>query len=593
MLKHWFQRVLTHKRFPLYVSILAIVLVTPSIWSGLQVDDFFHRLILMDLQPYPDIAVDKWDLFHFTPGEPEHNQSMMEKGLLPWWSSPVFHAAFWRPVTVATHRLDYILWPNSPVLMHIQSILWYGALIFCAALLYRRMPGPANTAAFAALLYALDDAHGFPVGWIANRNGVIAALFGVTALIFHDAWRRHQIRFALPVACLSLSAGLLSAEAAVGITAYFIAYSVYLDEGSVSRRFASLLPYTLIIVIWLIARHHLGYGVDGSELYIDPLSDTLRFLNALWSRLPLLLASQLFLPMASAANFLPGNLIVATWIISLLILVTMAWFLKDIIRSDRIARFWTLGMCLSLIPVSATFPHERLLFFCGLGGMGLLAQFILHPGIESGTASKSRSHHRFVRILVGLLICVHLILSPIHLAVSSQSPKYLGLAFTQTADTIRIPEDADKRDLILVNPPIPFAAQYVPVLRILNGQSVPLHTRALAPGDGTLICRRLDDRTIVLKPENGFVSAPFDDLFRDIARPFKIGDTIVLDGVSVKILEVLPDGRPAEAAFIFNVTLEDSSLMWFHHDQDGYRAFRPPPIGERMILPAQPYFPGL
>ena len=33
-------------------------------------------------------------------------------------------------------QLDYLLWPNGPFLMHLHSLLWLGALVVAAALLY-------------------------------------------------------------------------------------------------------------------------------------------------------------------------------------------------------------------------------------------------------------------------------------------------------------------------------------------------------------------------------------------------------------------------------------------------------------------------
>ena len=50
--------------------------------------------------------------------------------------------------------------------------------------------------------------------------------------------------------------------------------------------------------------------------------------------------------------------------------------LSPLLRREPVARFWALGMVLSLIPICATFPMDRLLFFVGLGAAGLLAQFL-------------------------------------------------------------------------------------------------------------------------------------------------------------------------------------------------------------------------
>ena len=54
----------------------------------------------------------------------------------------------------------------------------------------------------------------------------------------------------------------------------------------------------------------------------------------------------------------------------------LAAALAPLLRRDREARFWTLGMVLALLPISATFPANRLLFFVGLGAMALLARLL-------------------------------------------------------------------------------------------------------------------------------------------------------------------------------------------------------------------------
>jgi hypothetical protein len=85
-------------------------------------------------------------------------------------------------LTVPTHQLDYWLWPDSPHLMHAHSLVWLAALVAAVAWLYRQILGPTWVAGAAALLFAVDDAHGACVGFLANRNVLVAGFFGVLAL---------------------------------------------------------------------------------------------------------------------------------------------------------------------------------------------------------------------------------------------------------------------------------------------------------------------------------------------------------------------------------------------------------------------------
>src|SRR6185369_5071046 len=104
---------------------------------------------------------------------------------LPWWSAPDLKLAFCRPLSALSLWLDYRLFPNSPALMHAESLLWFAALLGVVTFLYRRLLAPAWVAGLAALLYAVDPGHAVPVAWLANRNAVFATLFGVLALLAH------------------------------------------------------------------------------------------------------------------------------------------------------------------------------------------------------------------------------------------------------------------------------------------------------------------------------------------------------------------------------------------------------------------------
>ena len=45
-------------------------------------------------------------------------------------------------------------------------------------------------------------------------------------------------------------------------------------------------------------------------------------------------------------------------------------------------------------------------------------------------------------------------------------------------------------------------------------------------------------------------------------------------GVTAQVNELMPDGRPAEVAFCFAVSLDDSSMRWLCWDKDPYSPFQ-------------------
>ena len=133
------ERMFMHRRFPLILAVLAVVLTLPSLGVGWVADDYYQRARMADADFFPGISGEPWKFFDFATSE-----SMawaMDLGAWPWWTYPELRAAFWRPLTVATHWVDYRLWPEHPVFMHVHSLLWFAALIACVAVMYRRLAG--------------------------------------------------------------------------------------------------------------------------------------------------------------------------------------------------------------------------------------------------------------------------------------------------------------------------------------------------------------------------------------------------------------------------------------------------------------------
>jgi hypothetical protein len=192
-------RIWTSRWLPAGLGLLAALLVLPAIWTGFQLDDHFHRMRLLGWGE-PSIQ-----LFVFSDGDPAKTLPMIDDCWMPWWTPPTFRHASLRYLSVLTMQLDYLLWPNRPELMHLHSLVWLGALVAAATLLYRRVLGATSIAGLAALLYAVDDAHAAPAAYLANRNAVIATCFGVLCLLAHARWRQERWRPGAVLSALSWS----------------------------------------------------------------------------------------------------------------------------------------------------------------------------------------------------------------------------------------------------------------------------------------------------------------------------------------------------------------------------------------------------
>src|SRR5689334_12601814 len=167
------KRLLAHSAAPWVIVGLALVLSSPSLFTGLCADDYIHELMMREHAGIAGFAFHPFDLFAFANGDPVRTHQLIDEGVFPWWSDPGVVLAFLRPIASATHYLDHLLWPDQPVLMHVQSLVWFALLLGVVGAVYRRFMRAPWIAGLALLLYAIDDARATTVAWLANRNALV------------------------------------------------------------------------------------------------------------------------------------------------------------------------------------------------------------------------------------------------------------------------------------------------------------------------------------------------------------------------------------------------------------------------------------
>jgi hypothetical protein len=460
--------------------------------------------------------------------------------------------------------------------MHAQSVAWFGLALVGAALLYRRLLGPTWVAGLALLLYAVDDTHGMAVGWIANRNAVIALALSFPVLLSHHYWRQASFRAGSWAGPVLLAIALLAGESAIASLAYLAAYALHIDRGTWRKRIYSLAPYVLVLLLWRVAYVKLGYGVSGSGLYIDPAANLVGFLSVLPTRLPFLLVGAFGVPRSDfgqAYEYISPALVAVMLSYSVAILAILAVALAPLLRRDPVARFFATGAVLAAVPICAAFVCDRLLLFVGIGAMGLVAKLI---------ASAESLFRRIVATLLGL---VHLVLAPPLLMVRSGFVDYQAFIDLSAATIPKGPDIATKT-VVLVNPPNDLFYVYLPAIRAVRGEPRPQRLRGLANVLTAAEVTRLDDRTLRIRPEGGFLQYGAEMMLRDRRHPLPTGTSIDVAGMRVTIIDSTADGRPTAAEFRFDRSLEDPLFVWMCWSRKGYVPWTPPAIGDTAHLPA-------
>lgn len=122
--------------------------------------------------------------------------------------------------------------------------------------------------------------------------------------------------------------------------------------------------------------------------------------------------------------------------------------------------------------------------------------------------------------------------------------------------------------------------------RAVDSDPLPRHAQILAPASTAISVSRIDDRSLLLRPDGGFFSSAVSRLGytgnylgpsdQDVAFPI----------MRLQVVETTSDGRPAAILFHFNEPLEDASVQWIYWKDGEFRNFQPPAIGKAVRLPA-------
>ena len=431
---------------------IAVVLSLPSIPTGWYLDDLIHRAQFLEVGPMTDSSDMTHRMFDFLSGDPEEILAYKDLGVLPWWSEDELKFRFWRPLSSFTHVVDYTLWPASGVLMHVHNVAWLAALVAVTALLYRRLIAIPMIGGLATLLCALDDAHGMPAAFLANRNAMVAASFGVLSLWLHDRFRRGGWTPGGILSPLAFLAALLGGESGIGIAPYLLGYAIFMERRSGAARFATIAPHAVVGIAWLVFYKSGGYGTFGSGFYLDPMGQPAEWFSHFLIRAPLLLLGQWFLPPSTFAFAWTQAQTLGIAAFGVVVLALVFFLSRPILREDPTARFFAFGMLLAVVPITAGFPHDRLLFCVGIGAAPLLAMLLAR------LFDRSRSP-RMGRLFGWALLVVHVVIAApfqvvMNTAVASQEPLYANPPRS-------LPDDPklENQKLLIVNAPSAFYGQ--------------------------------------------------------------------------------------------------------------------------------------
>jgi len=578
-IRQWYER----RSLLLLVMLVVTCLVNArSLQFGLFGDDYAHRRFILDhLHGLPS-HVAWWNMFD---GRSSTGGTTVEPGSLfgrlPWWSSKDFSFALLRPLSTASQFLDYLLWPSSPWAMHLHNIVLLCVVVLIAGDLYWRLLG--RGAWLALFTFALDDAHTMSAAWIASRNTLLTTGFVLLTLWLHrraavDGLVRYG-RMA-PIALLCAHA---SSEGATIAWAYLLAHAAFLDSRPFWLSVRSLLPMATVTALWLAASAALGYGVRGSAVYVDPRHDVGLFLLAVARRLPELMQLQFAIPPEFGATLAPG-LGTLAMLASRVYAIAIALCLIVYARRSAPMRFFAFASVAALLPQCAAGTFARLLLLSGFAAHGLMAAIFVEvlASARRGVSAKIA----FASLALTMFV--------IHAVVAVQVPSH-AMAFSRVADeSVRraaasLPAGAalQSSTIVALNFPDYLRSVFIDLYRSELFGPGPQRMDFIEVGVAPVLVTRPTADALQLEAAGGFLLDATSLLVRRPSDTFRIGQRFALDKLSVEVVGVTSDGRPARIRVRSDV-LDDPQRKWLEWSsaESRFKRFALPAVGGSTWLGA-------
>ena len=181
------------------VAIVAALVYANSVVNGFVLDDRF--------------VVNDNPLVH-------HISGLWRAWVTPYWP-PVHPAGQYRPLTIVSFTLDWVLSGGDARWFHAMNVLWHAAASVIAWALLRRLLSPAG-ALLGALIFAVHPVHVEAVSNVVGRSELMAATFALATLVAHS--RRHWS--AIPFFLLALA----SKESAIVTLGLAVAWDVVVER---------------------------------------------------------------------------------------------------------------------------------------------------------------------------------------------------------------------------------------------------------------------------------------------------------------------------------------------------------------------------
>jgi hypothetical protein len=279
-----------------------------------------------------------------------------------------------------------------------------------------------------------------------------------------------------------------------------------------------------------------------------------------------------------------------------------------VLKAQRTATFWLLGLLGALIPLVSGIPQSRNLGLVSLGVMGLVGLLLVDVAKMKKPSPLTTLQLFLLKIVMPVILILHFIVSPL-LVISNPATTRTNAETQASAADFGSSPQMTGQHLYVINPPGAMSFMAGLFQRLFSDTPFPASINYLSSGFAPVHIERVDTRTITVTPEGGYTPLPgpivdqetgivtqiglenvyraLDGFYYNPRNPMQVGQVVALSEVTVEVTKMTDDGRIAQAAFTFAHPLEDDRYVWLLWDNDTstYESVQIPPIGETIVYP--------
>ena len=375
-----------------------------------------------------------------------------------------------------------------------------------------------------------------------------------------------------------------STELSIGVWAYLLAYTLWLNPRRWGARLLALAPLAAVSCGWFAASAAGEYGIRGSGMFIDPRFDPWRFALTGLARLPDIVRLQLGVPVTAFVQLTASSQRVAGVLSQLFVVAALVIGLRPAWRSP-VTRFFLASTLLALVPLCTLGALERVMFLSGFGAHGLLGIALASCIAQVRTAAAPRKIAPAVAAagLFAIHVVVAVSLPPRGIEFASAVHRHVANA----AKSLPSGAELEGRVLMVLNYPDYLSSMFMEEYRDALGMKGPSELHLIGTSQTPVRLGRTQPDELELAPVGGYLRDITMWLVRTPRQPFRPGEQVELSGgARVTVQAVDMDGRPERVAV--KADLSDPRWVWVAWDFQRQRFTRVelPEVGFGKWLPS-------